>query len=255
MQADRQDRVPSTGAVAAEQFRMLLLLQRRDFLIAFGIGAVLAALSVWGITTMPTEGRSPQTIQAFLPLVIPLMLLGALWPLGVWRHAKPSERGYLRSLPVPPGPLTLMRTGFGWVFLIGLCVLAMVATVALARFYLATAGDAVIHFDEWLRPLASATLAYLLVSALAVHVEGPARLAIWTLVAFAATRGAAQMTGIEWLAEALDRTSSSFLLAVTGFASPRALAAGWSWGVHYGLWFALGATALVLGAWRYREPV
>src|SRR5690606_8146175 len=125
---------------------------------------------------------SPGELPIFAGLKYALLLVGALWPLGVWRRDTPEQRGYFWSLPVARGPHTLLRVASGWLLLMGVCVAAMVVGALVAQLYAMQLGAAV-RLADWYVPLASATLGYLLISVLAVLVDSPVRWVVWILVA------------------------------------------------------------------------
>src|SRR5690606_25104250 len=150
MSSNVQGRTLSWGAVAAAQLRMVALLQRRDFLVFAGIGAVLVALSLYGLMEIAKNPpqRPPDELPLFEGLKGALLLVGLLWPLGVWRRDTPEQRGYFWSLPVARGPHTLLRVASGWLLLMAVCVAAMVVGALVAQLYAMQLGTAV-RLADW----------------------------------------------------------------------------------------------------------
>jgi hypothetical protein len=246
---------------------MLARVQRREFVILGTIVAALVALALWGLArgTMDFGPSGSETI-AILPLFsIPFAVIAAFWPLGVWRRDGPEERGYFWSLPVPRGPHTLLRVGMGWVLLMLAC-LAILA-VALGLLVVAQARFDGLHVSllRWYVPLATATLAYLLVSFLAVLVDGPVRVVVWASVAVIGLRIVAEATDMAPLASVIDtlvQSLSGALLGPVGSAEvePEIIVDGAPfvvavrvWATHYLLWFVVGTAALLVSAFSHRD--
>lgn len=253
MSAEARTRTPGWGAVAGEQLRMLLLLQRRDLFIVAGIGTALVGLGVWQLLQLPAVGpvAVPPSLDALGPLIVPLIPLGALWPLGVWRHDSPSERAYFWSLPVPRPGHTLLRVGLGWVLLMGVCLAAMAVSATMATLFAARLPGAEVSLAYAYLPLAAPTLAYLLVSVPVVLLDSPVRTIIWTLVALLGLRLVAAATGMDGLEDVLREIWRSLGVALSG-----AVMTGESpgyWLAHYLGWFSLAAVGLLAGAFRHRD--
>lgn len=246
--------LPPWSAVAVEMIRTVAVLQKRDFYVVGAITAALVLLSLWGLTNVHVVGQGAGQIRIPIlrGLVTPLTLVGALWPLGVWRHDSPDRRGYFWSLPVPRGPHTLLRVGIGWLLLMGVCVSTMVigSTVALLFALRTHAG---LSLDVWYLPLATATLAYLLISVLAVLVESPVRWVIWTAVGLLGARIISEVTRMSAVWDTIDAVLRSLGIAFRGpLPQPVANVLG-SWSLHYLTWIGLGSLALVAAAFRHRD--
>lgn len=257
---------PSWRTIASAQLRMLALLQRRDFIALGSIVVALAGLSVWGIFRASPPNHPPtETLMVFALLAIPLALVAALWPMGVWRQESPTRRGYFWALPASRGPHTFVRVGAGWVLLMTACVAIMIVTWLLLLLALVRLGPAELSLARWYVPLATATLAYVLVTPLAVLFDGPMRVLVWTCLAVSGVRLVAQVTRLEVLAGLIDGVVKSLGLALVGPLAPHdsgpevvfnstTYTIGYAvWGANYLIWIAIGVAALLLVAFRYRE--
>lgn len=255
---------PSWRTLTPTQLRMLAQLQKRDFVVLGGIVAALVALSIWGIfrATPPTH-PSPQPFMVFTLLAIPLVVVAAIWPLGVWRQDSPARRGYFWSLPAPRGPHTLLRVAAGWGLLMIACVGVMLVTWLLLLGAQLRLGAAELSLARWYVPLATATLAYLIVSSLAVAFDGPVRVLVWTCVAVIGLRLVAEIERFDGLRAVIHTVVASLGKALAGPLGPhgpevvvnsRPYTVALSvWGDNYLIWLALSVAALLLVAYRYRE--
>lgn len=246
--------VPAWSAVALEQARTVALLQKRDFLVVGGITVFLALLSLWGLTRIRfvPEEASQQAIPIFRALATPLALVGALWPLGVWRHDSPDRRGYFWALPVPRGPHTLLRVGVGWLLLMGVCVAVMTIGGAVATLYALRFG-AGLRLEHWYLPFALPTLAYVLISVLAVLVDSPIRWVVWTAVGLLGARIISEVTRMSVLRDTIGGVVQSFGVAFHGPLPEQLTAVVGPWSLHYLIWIGLGSFALIAGAFRHRD--
>lgn len=255
---------PSWRTIAPTQLRMLAQLQKKDFVILGSIVAVLVALAIWGIAhASPSDRGSNEPAMVLAILAIPFVIVAAFWPLGVWRKESPEQRGYFWSLPASRGPHTLLRVGAGWAILMIVCVAIMVGTWVLAEASQIRLGPQGVSLARWYVPLATATLAYVLVSCLAVFVDGPVRVLVWTVVAVGGFRIVAEATQLTALAAPIDTVVSSLGIALAGplgsggpevVLSGSALTQGFvSWGANYLIWIVLGVVALVLAAFRHQD--
>jgi len=254
---------PSWRTIAPTQLRMLSQLQKRDFVVLGSIVAVLVALSIWGIAHVSPDQGSNETAMIFAMLAVPFVVVAAFWPLGVWRKESPEQRGYFWSLPAPRGPHTLLRVAAGWAILMMACVAMMAVSWALVEGAQVRLGSVSISLARWYVPLATATLAYVLVSFLAVLVDGPVRVLVWTGVAVGGLRIVAEATRSASLAAPIDTVVTSLGLALAGplghggpeiVQSGSALTPGFvMWGANYLVWIVFGVVALVLAAYRHRD--
>jgi len=248
MSSSSQNRIPAWGSIAVEQGRMLLLLQRRDFLIVGLIGVGLVVLGLWGIFS---REFTDEVVEAFRYLFLPLIPLGALWPLGVWRHDGPSQRGYFWSLPVSRAPHTFLRVGLGWVLLMGVCLSAMLVSTGMAALFASRIPQTELSFALWYLPLTTATLAYLLISVPVVLVDAPVRWVVWLLVALLGVWIVSGATGMEGLQAAVFGLGRSLVAALSGPVTGAAPTG--SWLTHYLGWFAAGLIGLTAGAFQHRD--
>jgi len=245
---------------------MLSQLQKRDFVVLGIIVAALSALAIYGIFhTAPQGNDSDGALMMFAPLAIPFALVAAFWPLGVWRQESPERRGYFWSLPTPRGRHTLVRVAAGWATLMVVCLAMMVVTWVLLIVAELRLGPATLSLARWYVPLATATLAYLLVSWLTVLLDSPVRTLAWIAVAILGLRLVAKVANVRALAVAIDVSSASLGKALAGpltahGGGPEVVVNGSAttipfatWGAHYVVWFAVGVVAVVLASFRYRE--
>lgn len=240
-------------AVALAQLRMVAHLQKRDFVVLGALLTLLLGLVIWGQIQMNPDNVGSDTIPIFRGLTIPLAFVGAFWPLGVWRADSPGQRGYFWSLPVDRRRHTLMRVGAGWVVLVTVCLLIMTTAV------LAMAPSA-IRFEQlrldlsgaW-QPFATATLAYLVISALTVLFESPVRSLAFIWLGVLGLFIVGEVTDLDQIDDALESGIESFFTALGGpMVAPRGSIA--AWGRHYVTWFAVGAAGLLSAAlWRHRD--
>ncbi|MCG6956935.1 MAG: hypothetical protein LJF04_13175 [Gemmatimonadetes bacterium] len=254
---------PSWRTIAPTQLRMLAQLQKKDFVILGSIVAVLVALSIWGIAHASPDNGSNEPAMIFAILTIPLVIVAAFWPLGVWRKESPEQRGYFWSLPASRGPHTLLRVGAGWAILMIVCVAIMVVTWVLAEASQVRFGPLEISLARWYVPFATATLAYVLISFLAVLLDGPVRALVWTCVAVGGLRIVAEATQLTALGAPIDTVVTSLGMALAGplgSAGPEVVLNGSAltqgfvlWGANYLIWIVLGLVALVLAAFRHQD--
>jgi len=249
---------PGWGRIAQRQLRTLVLLQRKDFLVVGVLLGLLAAVLVWGLTEAQVQMQDAptsvgQSIPVFWLLVVPLTLVGAVWPFGVWRDDAPSRRGYFWSLPVPRGPHTLLRVFLGWVLLQGVVLGTMAVVGGIALIYAGRFEAFSPSFELWFSAPLTATLSYLVVSVLTVSVENPVRWGIWGAIAVAVTGIFSGATGLSWLAAATGGVMTSLSIALTGPAPELAGPLPFSWLTHYLIWFALGLIGVLAGAFVHRD--
>ena len=244
---------PTWRAIVAAQLRMVLQLQKRDFLILGGLLVVLVGLSLWGQLRMDADSAGDDTIPIFWGLTVPLALVGAFWPLGVWRADSPAQRGYFWSLPVDRRRHTVIRLGMGWVVLVTVCLITMgMAVVALSPSELRFEGSQLDLSGAW-QPLATATLAYVIVSALTVLFDSPIR---WLAMGWLGVLGlfiVGEAGDLDGLTEGVEDAVGSLFLALGGpIVAERESVAVWS--RHYGIWLAVGLVGLASAAlWRHEE--
>jgi len=242
---------PSWKAVAGAQLRMLALLQRRDF-IALGL-ILLSFLLVMlvGITwaTVNVEGSGlPEIIPLFQLLVPPVVIVAAVWPLGVWRWDSPDQRGYFWSLPVSRGRHTLIRVAMGWVLLMITLLSFMAVLLVLARAVMLEFGNLETSLVGWYAPLATATLMYLLVSCLVVALEGPMRALLWTVLGVLGIWVVASAVGLDPIANLIERSHESLIMALGAPSEPTRERLS-----HYVGWLTAGLVVLFLVSYRHRD--
>jgi hypothetical protein len=237
---------PSWGAVALEQLRMLALLQRRDLIAVALIGGLIMASASYGLLMLGAVDTRPAELHSFA-FGVPLVLIGLMWPLGMWRHGRPGQRDYFWTLPVARGPHMLLRVGLGWVLLVGVLLFVLAIGAFVLAAFVTRWGDPALPLSHWFAPLITASLAYLLVSALAVQLDNPVRWALWGLVAVFGLRVITAAAGFTPMGGAIDVLIGSLRDALAGpFATQR-------WVTSYLAWLTVAALAVVFGAFRHRE--
>ena len=258
---------PSWGSVARAQFHMLARLQRRDFIILGAIVAALAGLAVWGLRSATLDGPSqPGTIPFFVLFTAHLSIVAAFWAIGVWRRDSPEERGYFWALPVARGPHTLLRVGMGWAFLMAACLGVLIVGFGLVLQAQTRFDGLEVSLAGWYVPLATATLAYLLMSVLAVLVDRPVWVVVWSGVACMGLLIVATIFQLDMIADLWDQVVVSLLGALVGpigvsvqrgaiESTPSVAPSGAfaEWLRNYLVWSVVGAAALVLAAFRHGD--
>ena len=103
------------------------------------------------------------------------------------------------------------------------------------------------------QPLATATLAYLIVSAPTVLFESPVRSLVWCWLGVLGLFIVGEAGDLDRLADSVGSVVESLFIALGGpITAPRGSIAVWS--RQYALWFALGAGGLLSAAlWRHEE--
>jgi hypothetical protein len=250
---------PTLGKVAIAQLRMVALLQRREFVLLGVLAVASYALGLWGyaVMTPPDPSANTGTISIAYGVAPFTILLGALWPMSVWRLDDPARRGYFWSLPVAQPAHTLLRVAVGWAILMSVSLVLLLYAAALLI-------PGMLRFDQgglsleaaWL-PFVAATLPYLLVSAFAVAFEHPVRVIIWIWVAIG-------ILALAW--EGGDRASMllttllggvrSFWIALTAhtFVPVDMMDYDGRWHVHYLGWLG-GALILTVAAAFWKRDV
>jgi hypothetical protein len=198
---ERQPRMPE---VAMEQLRVTGLLQRREIILLTTVMLVVGILS--GLAVEWSVGRSEMEeaqVLADNALVVgagwPLLLAAILWPLGTWRNQQPALRGAFWAAPVPRASHILARIAGGWIWLMGLAAiyLAIVALVFITRD--PAQAEAVSILTHVASELIGMTIAYLLVSILAVLSNRPGMWLVGLFCAWVIAFGVGLATGSDLL--------------------------------------------------------
>jgi len=245
---------PSLAAVAREEGLATALLQRRTILVVMGATLWLLAMAIWSVFSAVREGHAQEMPAESLPvaivLVVPLAILGALWPTSVWRNLGPSEREYLWALPVERPQQTLLRTVIGWVTLM-LVITGVIAALLIALLVARTQFPGLTFSPAgWYLCFTGATLAYLLATPLSVLTDHPARWMIGGFVGLLVVRATFQSPTLQSAGQFVDRLVGSFLHAVSG--QPAASSFGGGWGANFAAWMAIGMV-LMVGSLLYHQ--
>jgi hypothetical protein len=248
-------RVPSLGAVIREEARATALLQRWTFGLIGLVVLWLVGMALWGLFAALRQGQL-QAPAEMSPLPIFLMLagsmtfLGALWPTSVWKHLGPSQRGYIWSLPVERPAQSLIRTAIGWATLM-LVVAALMGVVALAAMVVRSQlPEFAISPSGWFLPFTGATIAYLVVSPLALLTDHPAKWLVGGFFGLLILRASLEISGVRGLGDVWDAAVGSFTYA-TVRASGDPLP--YAWGVHLAIWLGLGIAATAAAILAHQE--
>jgi hypothetical protein len=206
---------PAPNGILREQVRALGITMRRPLLYAAGyIILSHVVVAVWLFTasrhnpTVMTLWRvSQNSFNTF-------MYLGVLFPFFVWNGETPSRRMYHVLMPVAREQHALLKTGAGWVWLMFATALAVLLSVIVTILALRSTGVALqaTDFNMIGVPFITATVAYLLVSALAIATESP-RVWVGVIVAsYMVLSGVLQMVEVTLTAQA----GSTFWVSVIG---------------------------------------
>ena len=198
-------------------------------LIALGFAA-LSVLMFISYQQARAEG-STMSVSFYPYTAIPLIVLGILVPMSVWKGEEPSRRSYLSSLPVERGGHVLLKSFHGWLWFMVLLVLFLLWMWAVAaltdgaigvveeRLFLGDpAGrgldslrDAdVVRLDwtvpgwMWAVPFTAATTTYLLGSAVVLASNHPWRWLAGIAVSFFLLVVVAEAAKLPGLEQALD---------------------------------------------------
>ncbi|CAA9296462.1 MAG: Phytoene synthase [uncultured Gemmatimonadetes bacterium] len=273
--------VPRWSAVLAELFRTVGIAVRREV-------ALLALLLAGGTLVMVfAELRYPREHIDFVPAVaFPLILLGFLAPMGVWKGEEPSRRSYLWAMPVDRARHTLAKTVAGWAWLMVLVGIHLLWALGMA---ILTGGEigvdgiglpegarptgADLHMVwwtipawQWLAPFTGATITYLLGSIVVISCDHPWR---WYagIGLFIFLLGDLTQSGmVPWL-ESLAEGPLRVESAISGtfqttetittpngkMKLPLSMPALGAWLTAMPLWLALGAAGVVAAAYRHQE--
>lgn len=266
--------LPSLVTVAAAQLRSVGLAVRRELRI-FAVGLlVLGALGVLG----SLRAAADPDLQAHIPvdpqLAFPMVLLGLLAPLAVWKEMGPSRRGAHWAMPVPRLRHDLVRVAAGWVWYMA-ALLAFVAWNLAVAWLTGGIGhpNAVPQpaWWQWLVPFAGGTIAYLFGSAVALSTDHPWRWFAAFVLGMLLTSAIGSAAGWDGFLETLARVISgrwgleAALSGTTAAPQPMTMPDGQvvmfpgsrpdagAWIGATLLWLALGLGLNALAARRFRE--
>jgi hypothetical protein len=245
---------PPLAAVAREEGLATALLQRRTILVVMGVTLWLLAMAVWSIFSVVRDGQAgsmpAEAIPLAMMLVVPLAILGALWPTSVWQNLGPSEREYLWALPVERPQQTLLRTVIGWVTLM-LVITGIIAALLIALSIARTQFPGLAFSPAgWYLCFTGATLAYLLATPLGVLTDHPARWMIGGFIGLLIVRATFQSPTLQSAGQLVDRVVGSLLLAITGLPAADSFGGGWT--ANFAAWMAIGVV-LVGAALLYHQ--
>lgn len=234
-------RRPGLGRAFRAQLR--LVARRR-----FGIAA-MALLVTGSVMLHATDvfGRGPITLsQATAGFWSWGVIIALFWSFGItWREEGPSDRSYHWSLPVDRGGQQLLRAAAGWVTLLAVLAVGLLAGWIGAGFVQGgmSFGDPAVLIAL----LPAATVLYLVGGLFALLADRPL---LWLVVAYVAVggaRGVAALAGWGWLERFVEQVFLTGPLSLTAASSaPRAVSGslGGS-GVTGSPWLAAGLWLLV----------
>lgn len=192
--------LPNHFAVAREQLLSVGIKQRRELLLMGVLALVLVGLAVYALlfaeqTVTATEngreitrtyrGATNADLGELLKFyLLPVSLLGLLWPLSVWNGEGPRHRVYHWAMPVRRDAHSLLRTAAGWVWLMAAVagLLLLMVLVAAITGNLQSLGDETLIW--WVRPFTAATLLYLLASVAALWTDYPGRWLVGIIIGY-----------------------------------------------------------------------
>ena len=191
---------PRWQAVTREQFKAVGLAVKREALVLGCLIVAFTGIFLWSY--LRSLGNPNHNVSFdFVPtVVLPLLLLGFLVPLSVWKGDEPSRRSYLWSMPTDRSRHTLLKNFNGWVWFMVLIAAYLLWMLGLAAVTGSDIGvesstlfignwDApgdpspedfhrlrwIIPAWQWAVPFTAATIAYLLGSVVAIASDHPWR--------------------------------------------------------------------------------
>lgn len=192
--------VPHRAAVAREALRAVGASVRLEMAAVVALMAGLMAIILLGEAGASSRGADYDVAE----MTWPVLLLGLFAPLAVWKSEEPARRAYMWSMPVDRFRHTLMKVASGWAWLMGLVALFVLWAISIP---LLTGGHIVInpeweaymmrsrpagslirdmtlagHAWLWVVPFVTATVGYLVGTAIALVANYPLR--VYAGVAF-----------------------------------------------------------------------
>lgn len=173
---------PRWETVAYEQVRVVGLRLRSAGILLLVLLLLVGAFPIAESVRLHGASRSPATVLpnfTFTPeMSVVFTFVALLLPLMVWQDEDPTRRTYHWLMPLSRHAHTAAKVFGGWVWLMLLTVtvlFGLVALVGLTSRVTGTPQPYHAHFSawEWLVPVTSATIAYVLSSAAAVWARRP----------------------------------------------------------------------------------
>lgn len=255
---------PRLDVVRREQLRATGIALRNEGILFAGALALIAVLATVGTIRFFSHQGMYSSYEFGAQHALPMALVGLLLPFGAWRSEDPSRRDYHWAMPVPRETHTLMRVFAGWVWLMAAVAAYLVVLVLIGVVPPLLLGGAVHLFDgaawEWAVPFTTASVAYLLTTALVVSSDHPWRwiggvAAGWLLGAIVL-----RMFELDAVADRLDAVltgsyglSAAIWADVWRMEGRRVVSAPDRWAGATLIWGALGMTGVVLAARRHRS--
>jgi hypothetical protein len=247
--------------VATEQFRSVGLVLRKEALFFVGaliLVAVLVLVAVVRATHEPSAHHDAGFAFAATG-AIPMILVGALLPFGVWRSEDPARRAYHWSMPVARGPHTIMKLLSGWLWLMiaSIVYIVFIITLSLGMSILTGAPNRLVETPawEWLVAFTGPTLAYLLTSIAAVGSERAWRWIGGLIVGYWVLMGAFLSFGLSEAAQLLriilEGAAGLEVALVAQSKIHDSSLQGWL--IAMPLWIIGSAIAVTIASYRHHE--
>ena len=266
-----------------EQFHAVGLAVRREALVLGGLVVAFTGLAIWSY--LRALGNPNHNVSFdFVPFVaLPLIFLGFLVPLSVWKGDEPFRRSYLWSMPTDRSRHTLLKSVNGWVWFMALIAAYLLWMLGLAAVTGSDIGvesstvfvgnwDApgepspedfrrlrwVIPAWQWAVPFTAATIAYLLGSVVAIASDHPWRWFGGILIGMLLLTGVADAAELPWLERATHGIFEGPYGLGTTFSGTREVAESYTNAAGqtvqrgmmrpvFGLWFGSTLLWLALG--------
>ncbi|HET7275129.1 MAG TPA: hypothetical protein VFI91_08095 [Longimicrobiaceae bacterium] len=260
--------------VAREQASAVGVSLRREGALMLGALVLLTVLFTVALVRHQSDGNGPVSLNLDPSILFPVVILGFLVPLSVWKGEDPSRREYHWAMPIPRSSHAILKVIFGWSW-----YMAAVAGVLIwaGLIAIATGGDLGIGGTDgvplwrWIVPFAAATIAYLLGSMVALGSEHPWAWYAGVVIGFFLLAGTAAAANLPWLLDILGAIRNGpfgLETAITGeIPIPREVTTSWGevrtmlvgvpaltpWIGAALLWLGLAVSGVLAIAFRHRE--
>jgi hypothetical protein len=246
--------MPSMGAVVAEQVRAVGLSLRREFIALAGLLTLVTASIVSLVMRDPWRDSGMDLAPEIL---VPVVLVGALLPLAVWKSEGPGRRGYHRAMPVDHASHAMVKAFAGWSWLAAVLGVYLTWVVGMA---IGTGGEVDYVGWRWIAPVTAATILYTMVTALSLVARHPWRWLAAGPVGYTAISAMANampaLRPLEALIDSLFDGRYGLLRVITGLDGN----GPWQSPLGFGEWLAItlawgaaAGTALLVASRRIPE--
>ena len=172
---------PSFRTVVREQVRAQGLMMRMAGALFAAVMLLIAAacLRMAFVMKGAGQGTGSMTNFTFSPQMSVIVSgLALLLPIMIWQDEDPARRVYHRAMPVAQPMHAFMKVLAGWLWLMAVIALFLTGMVIIPLLASRIAGGGQPYHPgfawwEWLIPVTSATIAYVIASAAAVATRRP----------------------------------------------------------------------------------